>query len=196
VICNDRNVGTARAINQGWLNRLPQEHAVKIDSDMVVTDRDWCDRLEDCVERDHGIGVCGLKRKDCIEAPWVEGWYHSELQMLPHRPGERWLVVENAEHVMGSCVLHSWRLLEKIGYLWQAGFLWGFDDSILAARCKVAGFRSCFYPAVGCDHIDLGESRYQKEKEASAARNFPRYHQILREYAAGTRSIYNGPNDD
>lgn len=196
VIRNGSNLGTAKAINKAWLHRRSQEHAVKIDSDMVVNDAGWVDKLEMCVDRDPTIGVCGLKRKDCIEAPWVEGWYRSELRMLPHQPGEPWAVVEDVSHVIGSCALHSWRLLEKIGFLWQSSFRWGFDDSLMAARCKHAGFRCSFYPHIDCDHVDPGDRDYHRSKGEDASRNFPVYNRILAEYANGTRSLYNGPEDD
>lgn len=196
VVRNGKNLGTARAINKAWVRRRPDEHAVKIDSDMVVNTPGWCDHLEAAVERDHTVGVCGAKRKDCIEAPWVEGWYGSKLEMLPHRPGEPWIVAEFVRHVMGSCLLHSWRLLEKIGYLWQSGWAWGFDDSLMAARCHHAGFRCCFLPHVDVDHVDPGDRDYHRVKGEQASRQFPVYNRILAEYAAGTRSIYNGPEDD
>jgi GT2 family glycosyltransferase len=164
------NIGTARAINKAWLYRNPGEHALKMDSDIVIEESGWLDKLEECVQRDEKIGIIGLKRMDCIEAPWTEGWYHSDLHMLPQVPGTRWLVVEKASHIIGACQLYNSKLLDKIGFLYQQGALYGLDDSIAAARCSASGFYSCFYPHYTIHHIDPGDTDYQKWKEQYAAK--------------------------
>lgn len=192
----DSNRGTARAVNQGWLKRRPGEHAVKMDNDVRFRDRNWCDRLEDCVDRDEKLGIIGLKRPDCIESPWTEGWYKSELRMLPHERGQSWLVVEVANHVMGTCQLFSSRLLDRIGFLYQFGGLYGFDDSLAAARCAAAGFYSAFLCNVHIDHVDPGSTPYQQWKQKYASERFQCYHQAVASYFDGSKPIYYGPDDE
>jgi hypothetical protein len=115
--------------------------------------------------------------------------------MLPHHPGERWLVVEKVQHVMGNCVLHSSALLDKIGYLYQMGSAYGFDDGDMSARCAAAGFYSCFYPHYYLSHPDPGLGLYQKWKEGIAAKYMDRFLETRRKYQSGELPLYRGPAD-
>jgi GT2 family glycosyltransferase len=191
VITLPENVGTARAVNRGIQFREPGSHVVKMDNDVLFHDRDWLDRLEDCVNRDPRIGICGLKRDDLWENPSHDNeWFRSELVMLPHQPGERWLIVEKVHHVMGTCQLLSSALLDKVGYFEQLGALYGLDDSIMAFRSEVAGFWNVFYPHARITHLDPGGTKYQDWKESYAKTKFPAYHKRLAEYQSGARSVY------
>lgn len=165
VIDNGDNIGTARAINKIWAKRKPGEHCVKMDDDIVVNGyTDWLDEMEEAVRRDANIGQIGLKRKDCWEnVSHPDPDYKSELIQLPHVPGERWMVVEKANHIIGSCVLHSSALIDKVGALYQPS-LYGYDDVIMSWRTRAAGFYSCFLPHVPIDHVDEGKTVYQDWK--------------------------------
>ena len=172
-IHNTENHGTAYAINQAWCQRKPGEHCIKIDNDIIVNDcTTWVEQLEEVVRRDPKIGQVGLKRKDCSESVYNENtFYKSILYQLPHLPGERWVVVEKQFHVMGSCVLHSSRLLDAIGGLYQIG-IYGFDDSFMSARSIKAGLMPVMLSHIDIDHIDDGSNVYQKEKEKLAGMLF------------------------
>lgn len=165
IIYNDKNIGTAAAINKVWAKRKPGEHCVKMDDDIVVNGyTDWLDEMEEAVSRDANIGQIGLKRKDCWEnVSHPDPDYKSELIQLPHVPGERWMVVEKANHIIGSCVLHSSALIDKVGALYQPS-LYGYDDVIMSWRTRAAGFYSCFLPHVPIDHVDEGKTVYQDWK--------------------------------
>jgi GT2 family glycosyltransferase len=169
VIHNAENVGTAKAINQAWALRKPGEHCIKIDNDIVINNcTDWVEQLENVVRLDPTIGQVGLKRKDCAETTDNPNqFYRSILRQLPHTAGERWVVVEKQFHVMGSCVLHSHQLLDRVGGLYQIG-LYGFDDAFMSARAIRAGFQPVMLPHIDIDHIDAGDNPYQKEKEKLA----------------------------
>lgn len=194
VIFNKQNLGTAEAINLAWKRRLQGEHAVKMDDDIVIHQSGWLDQLEYVVARHPSIGQAGLKRKDCIEAPWlaVDDFYKSEIQMRKHNPGERWIIVEKVNHVMGSCVLHSASLLDKIGYLWQPG-IYGFDDSFMSLRSKLAGFENVFLPHIEIDHIDAGDTPYQAWKGWKASEKWMEYQQAVNAFSSGKKSIYYNP---
>jgi GT2 family glycosyltransferase len=192
VITSPTNLGTAEAINLAWRLRRPGEHAVKMDNDVEFHRDDWADELEDAIARDPGIGICGLKRKDCIERPDRDDWYKSELYLLPHEPGQRWIIGERVNHVMGTCQMYNSALLDKIGFLFQPR-LYGYDDALAAVRCKVAGFTSVFLPHIEIDHIDPGDKPYQKWKESEANKDFAAYERIVRQYKTGERSIYYNP---
>lgn len=188
------NIGTAEALNRAWLHRLPGEHCIKIDNDVVIHQAGWVEQMEEAIARDPRIGQVGLKRKDCIESPHrdINDWYHSELIMLPHITGQRWIVAEKANHIMGTCVMHSSSLLDKVGYLKQPG-LYGFDDCFMSLRSQLAGFYNVFLPHIEIDHIDPGGTEYQKWKEQSAGRDMEQYNRDVQRYKSGELSLYYNP---
>ena len=189
VFWNDENLGTAEAINLCWAERKQGEHTVKMDDDIVIHQAGWLDILEDIVNNDPLIGQAGLKRKDCIENPsHPDPYYRSELKMLNHIPGHKWLIVEQCSHVMGSCVLHSSALLDKVISLYQPD-LYGFDDVLMSKRSIVAGFKNVFYPHIEIDHIDDGKTPYQGWKERTALAKMEEINRLMRGYEDGSVSI-------
>ena len=192
-IDNKVNVGTAEAINQAWRFRNPGENAVKMDDDVIIHSNDWLYLMEEAIRRDSTIGQIGLKRRDCMENPKHENsFYRSDLIMLHHEPGQKWIVVERCSHIMGTCVMHSSALLDKVGYLWQPG-LYGFDDSFMSLRSKLAGFKNVFLSAVDIEHIDRGDTAFQKWKEQHASSKWEEYHKVVMEYQSGDRPLFYDP---
>lgn len=190
IIFNSNNVGTARAINQAWKLRQPGEHCIKMDNDIIINHPGWVDELEEAIRRDPAIGQVGLKRKDCWEWPGHEHTdWRSELHMLPHVPGEPWQIVEKVKHVIGSCVMHSAALLDKVGYLYQPS-LYGYDDVIMSHRTHLAGFYSCFLPHINIDHIDPGDTPYQDWKQKHSAEQTQKVIDLVHEMYNGTKPIY------
>lgn len=193
VIYPTENIGTARAVNKGWKHRVEGEMCIKMDDDVVIHRAGWVDEMEEALIRDPKIGIIGLKRKDLWECPWYpDPAWRSVLRMLPHEAGQTWIITEDVHHVMGTCQAYSPALLEKIGYLYQP-FQYGFDDSLAAIRCKVAGLRSCFLHGYEIDHIDPGGDAYTLEKvEAtkSGSPNNVEYHRLKNGYQNGTIGIY------
>lgn len=190
IISRKENIGTARAINRAWNLRNPGEHCIKIDNDVVINTPGWVEGMEEAIRRDPLIGQVGLKRKDCWEWPGHEhdDW-RSELHMLPHIPGEPWQIVEKVKHVIGTCVMHSSALLDKVGFLYQPG-LYGFDDVIMSHRTHLAGFYSCFLPHINIDHIDPGGTPYQSWKEKYAGEQTQQMIALVHEMYNGTKPIY------
>ena len=193
VIRNPANIGTAAAINQAWRHRRPGEHCIKMDNDVVVHSSDWVEQMEEALSRDPSIGQVGLKRKDCWEYPEnPDPNYQTELYSLPHEPGQRWIVAEKSKHIIGTCVMHSSALLDKVGYLFQPG-LYGFDDVLMSLRSQLAGFKNVFLPHIEIDHIDPGGTDYTGWKHRAAGEKFQEAMHIAAEYKAGTRDIYYNP---
>lgn len=194
IIYNEDNLGTAEAINQAWKRRLPGENAIKMDDDIVInTKNDWIDLMEQAIQRTPTIGQIGLKRRDCSETPFNRHtFYHSELLQLPHEPGEQWINVEVVNHVMGSCVMHSAALLEKVGYLWQPG-VYGFDDSFMSQRSRLAGFKNVFLLGIDIEHIDDGSTPFQQWKEIKASEKWAAYIENTQAFHNGKKSIYYNP---
>lgn len=193
IITNEKNLGTAEAINLAWKHREPGEFCMKIDNDVIWHQSGWVDLMEEAMRRDPSIGILGAKRKDCCETTWHEDpQYRSELKMLPHIAGEKWILVEKVHHVMGTCQMYNSALLDKIGYLYQPG-LYGFDDVLASYRSQVAGFYNAHLSAIEIDHIDPGGTPFQTWKEKVASQQFPEIHQIVDAYLNGNKSIYYNP---
>jgi len=193
------NKGTAVAINTAWKQRRKGENAVKMDNDVVIHERGWADLMEMVFDKDPYIGICGLKRKDIWESPedpHPHGeYYQSSLGMLPHNIGERWLVVEYVNHVIGTCQAYSSLLLAQIGYLYQMqdrGNRYGFDDSLAAYRARKSGFKCVFLPGVHIDHIDPGGTEFTDWKHKQAGEFMNLYHKVRDDYLSGRRSVYYG----
>jgi GT2 family glycosyltransferase len=177
VIELDENIGTAKAINKAWALRKPKEHLIKIDNDVDILSVGWVDELEQAVERDPLIGLLGLKRKDLLESPSRHDEFKSSLRMLPHQNGQPWIIVEDVSGVMGTCVLHNYRLIDKIGGLMQPG-LYGFDDTIMSVRSKLAGFKNCFLPHIEIDHLDEGGNNYTQWKRDEASYRMKEFNEM------------------
>lgn len=191
-----KNVGTAEGINMAWRERKPGENVIKMDNDVVIHNSDWVDDMEKAIAREPKIGIIGLKRKDCMESPdSLHPFYQSKLKMLPHKPGESWIAVEEVKHVMGTCQMYSDSLVNKIGFLYQPR-LYGFDDSLAAVRSNLAGFVNVFLPHIEIDHVDPGDTPYQKWKEREASIDMPVFNQLVNEYKTGRKSIYYNPFDN
>jgi GT2 family glycosyltransferase len=190
VITLPENIGTAKAINIAWKQRKPGEHCIKIDNDVVIHREGWVEEMEEAIARDQGIGQVGLKRKDLWESPDNPiSDRRSTLYMLPHQPGERWIVVEKSKHIMGTCVMHNSALLDKVGYLYQPS-LYGFDDVLMSWRSNLSGFYNCFLPHIHIDHIDPGGTDYVKWKQDEAGKYGRQVSDIVDEYISGARPLY------
>jgi len=184
------NVGTAKAINIAWRLRNDNEHLIKMDNDVVIHYDNWVDEMEQTIECDPLIGILGLKRKDLLEDPYRNDFYKSTLRMLKHHMGDRWRIVEDVNHVMGTCQMYNYRLINKIGGLNQMGSLYGFDDSLASLRSQLAGFRNSFLPHIDIDHIDNGGTNYQKWKEETALSFMQKYNETKEGMTNGTIPIY------
>ncbi len=187
IACNGSNVGTSRAINRVWRHRGQGEHCAKIDNDVVIHQPGWADWMEDVFERDPEIGIVGLKRKDLAESRYV--------RMLPHKKGQRWLAIEEARGIMGTCLAYSSALLDKIGYLTQPG-IYGYDDSLASVRARVAGFKCAYLHGFELEHLGLDSDAYAQWKIAQAAHYRPEYNTRVALYESGAISPYHDGDFD
>lgn len=192
VIQESSNIGTAKGINACWKNRKPNQHLIKMDNDCVVNYTGWVDELEEAIEADPAIGIIGLKRKDLLENPFrpLGDMFRSELRMLPHELGQRWIIVEDVNHVMGTCQMYNHRLISKIGGMYQMEGLYGFDDTLASVRAHLAGFKTCFLPHIEIDHIDPGGTDYSKWKQDYAGEMMDKFNETKNRMASGEMPIY------
>lgn len=93
---------------------------------------------------------------------------------------------------MGTCVLHSSALIDKVGYLKQPG-LYGFDDSFMSMRSRLSGFKNVFLTHIEIDHIDPGGTDYTKWKQDYASTQWGKFNEMKDGYNEGTLSLYYNP---
>lgn len=193
IILNETNLGTAEALNKIIALRNPGEHVIKIDDDVVINMGGWACIMEEAVSIDPTIGIIGLKRKDLIQSPWhPDPQYRSELVLLPHTPGHKWITIERTPDVIGTCTLFNSLLLDKIGYSRQPG-KYGFEDNLMCHRSHLAGFYNCFLNHIDIDHIDEGAPTYQEWKAKHSSELFPEYHRLVHAMIKGEEPIYYNP---
>lgn len=196
LITNDQNVGTARAINQAWEKRTPGEVCIKIDNDVVIKDDNWVEQMEQVFQKMPRAGIVGLKRKDLEQHPDHPNlFYKTDLSFMKREKGNPWTLLEKSEDIMGTCVAHSPKLLDAIGFYYQFGEVYGFEDALMSLRSRKAGFFNYFLPSIEIEHIDEGGLPYNKEKEEMAGRALAKYTSLAREYSSGRRPLYHGPQD-
>lgn len=193
VIYMPENVGTAKAINWAIQLRQPGEYVVKMDNDVTTRHLGWVDEMEEAMRRDPKIGILGLKRSDLEQYPnHPADRFKSVLRIVPEVPvkGQRWVVVEETEDVMGTCTMFSPALLDKIGFMYQPG-LYGFDDVLMCVRSHCAGFVNCFLPHIEIHHHDpSGGDSYNEWKRREAMLASPEYGRLKYGYESGTINLY------
>jgi GT2 family glycosyltransferase len=189
VITNDKNIGTAEAINLAWKTREKGkgEYAVKIDNDVVIHDDKWIEKMIYCFEKEPYLGILGLKRKDLPNKPDSEE-YPTSLCFIKHEHEkmDEWHVIEICNDIIGTCLMFSPKLLDKIGYLYQPK-IYGFDDNLACVRSIEAGFVNAFYPCIEIDHIDDGSTPFTQWKKNQAQIYFQEFEEIK-------SAILNGEN--
>lgn len=189
------NVGTAKAINHLINNyRRGDQPVIKMDDDCVVERTGWVDRMEAAINRDPKLGVLGLKRVDLEQHPaHTTHFFKSELRMLPHVKGEKWIVVEQSADIMGTCTMLSPALLDAVGFYRQPNE-YGYDDSDMNIRSLMSGFYNAFLCNEDIEHIDAGENTaYFEFKQQRASQGGAEYQKYISDYKLGLTPLYYNP---
>jgi GT2 family glycosyltransferase len=187
VITNTENVGTAKAINQAWAYRKPNEVVIKMDNDVVINNYGWVEEMELAMKLG-GYGIMGLKRKDLMQSPNASNHWKTELKMLPHEKGDNWVVVEESADIMGTVQMFHPELINKMGGLMQAG-VYGFDDTLACVRAILLGYKLAFLPHIDIDHIDSGGDAYSEWKRKYAGEKMEEFYKIKDGLINGTIPI-------
>ena len=198
VIRNGENLGTARAINKAWKHRSPGEAVCKIDNDVTVERLNWPDLFEEVLRRMPKAGLFCGKRKDLGEEPEAAVEHaRTRLLMVPHKPGEDWITVEQVfGPAMGTLQVFSSALIDRIGGLYQMQDekneqnLYGWEDSLVSCRAQLAGFMVVFIPEIRMTHVDPGNTAWTQEKREMAKRSWKRFEAVRDEYITGKRPLF------
>jgi len=187
VTTNTENVGTAKAINQAWAYRKPNEVVIKMDNDVVINNYGWIEEMELAMKLG-SYGILGLKRKDLMQSPNANNHWKTELKMLPHEKGDNWLIVEESADIMGTVQMFHPELINKMGGLMQAG-VYGFDDTLACIRAILLGYKLAFLPHIDIEHIDVGGDAYTEWKRKYAGEKIEEFYKIKDGLINGTIPI-------
>ncbi len=189
ILRNEKNVGTAKAVNSIMTHRGNRK-CIKMDDDVVFNKVGWVDEMEDAISRLPKIGILGLKRRDLAESTYRTDWAASKLIEVPHEAGQKWYVVEQVNHVMGTCTMYSDAFIEICGGLYQMEGLYGFDDALACYRAALVGLASCFLHGIDIEHIDEGGDVYTDWKQKYSGEKMTAYNEALQKYKSGELSVY------
>jgi hypothetical protein len=190
---NGKNLGTAEAVNLGIRERKPNQYVIKIDSDVTIGKTGWVEDMEECFDRYPNLGILGLKRTEVMQkADHENPAYRTKLVSAPHERGQKWIILELCDDIIGTCTMFSPNLLDKIGYLFQPAH-YGWDDVLACVRSEKSGFVNAFLPHIPIVHLDNGEGDYVKEKCKEAERTIAYFSEISEDYKKGVRDIYYNP---
>ena len=190
---NSCNLGTAEAVNFGIKERKPNQFVIKIDSDITVSQSGWVEEMEECFDRYPNLGILGLKRTEVMQkADHENPAYRTKLVSAPHTRGQKWIILELCDDIIGTCTMFSPKLLDKVGYLFQPAN-YGWDDVLMSIRSEKAGFVNAFLPHIQVVHLDNGEGDYVKQKLKEAEKTIAEFGEIAEDYKNGVRDIYYNP---
>lgn len=192
IIENNGNIGTAEAINQAWRFRMPNEHCIKIDDDVIIHQSGWVELMCDIARNNPKIGQIGLKRPDLLESPDNPNPAYRSVMIEGKLDDDKKITLEKCPHIMGTCVMHTTQLLKEIGYMWQPR-LYGFDDSFTSLRSTIAGLWNVFIPDIKIDHIDRGGTDFTVWKQKHSSDCWDEYHKAHKDYMLGNKDIYYNP---
>jgi hypothetical protein len=92
--------------------------------------------------------------------------------------------------------MYSSACLDKIGYLYQMGGLYGFDDALASIRAQVAGFKTVHLPRIEIEHLDPGGDSYCDWKLRYSSQRMDQFNRFKQAYIAGDLEVYHGPDDE
>ena len=176
LIINKKNVGFARAVNQG-LKEAGGEYVLLLNSDVLIENRS-VSRLINYMEKNKDVGIIGPRmvfpdgrlQLSCGRFPafWREFFRLTRLyKIIPYSTflSEKELRTNsndaiNVDWVSGGCLLIKRELFNKLKGTDEKYFLGG-EDFDLGWRANQAGFRIIYYPKAKAVHF-LGYSSGSK----------------------------------
>ena len=179
LIENNRNVGFARANNQGFAI-AKGKYFFMLNSDTIILDR-AVDRLFDFMEQNGEVGICGPRNEgldgtlqySCDHFPsfWNNLCSYTNLsnkfpkvQMFRRNLMRYWDYVgqRDVDKIMGCALMVRADLYTRLGGLDNSYFMY-FEETDLCYRAKKTGLRTVYVPSARIVHYGGASSIAQKE---------------------------------
>jgi GT2 family glycosyltransferase len=127
-----------------------------LNSDIIITDKDWIDKLMETVKFVESIGIVGSK----LVYPDKKIQHAGIIVGVPSRNRGRTEVdkgqydrIEEVDAVTGALFLINTRLINAIGLL-DENFYMGFEDTDYCLRAKKAGYKVSYNGKVSAVHLE------------------------------------------
>lgn len=148
LLVNSKNLGFAKAVNQGLQLTGIREHSCLINSDLLVSPG-WALRLIAHFQDTEKVGIVGPIGRGIGgfqdysrfygELP-PDHLYRAWLSSFSQRLYEKQKgLFRTAKYLIGCCMMISFEALEEVGYLDEA-FFGGADDLDYSIRARLKGF--------------------------------------------------------
>ncbi|HVN67313.1 MAG TPA: glycosyltransferase, partial [Candidatus Sulfotelmatobacter sp.] len=187
VIKNRQNLGPAKSWNMALRLKAPEQHFFKLDNDLLFETAghpDWLARAVETAEKYPDLGQLCLRPYNHRNiAPYPTTLVNGlELQVL------------DRDCTIGFGFLYTRNAIDKVGAFCEEYGLWGFDDSDLCHRIKLAGFRTAYLPGVKVNHLgEVGSSQgstiSEKQKKKIIWWKAPQFERNLRKYRRGRKPL-------
>ena len=188
LICNESNLGFARANNQG-LRASQGRYVLFLNSDTLVPAHSLS-ALVDFMESHSKIGACSprLARADGSTQPFAFGddptpsylFRRGIAHLFLHRSLHNWETTEPQaiDWVSGACLLARCAALESVGGFDENFFMY-FEDNDLCYRLRQAGWKIFYNPQVTITHFggaSLAQNKTRTQYYDASLRYFYRKH--------------------
>lgn len=181
VISNNKNLGFARACNQG-VKIAKGEYLLFLNPDTVVK-KDFFEKLENFVKKER-VDIVGFKtlNKDgtlqfsCGNFPTILNIVLDRIPLLSKIFSTELIRKENyykdkqyPDWVSGACLLVRRDVYEKLKGFDEKYFLY-VEDIDLCLRAKMKGYQVCYNPNLEIIHLDEGKTEKKKDFKAKQIR--------------------------
>lgn len=170
IIQNNRNLGFAKACNQG-AKIANKEYLFFLNPDTVILNNDPFNKLQEFVRGKENLGVVGFKflnpdgslQPSCGQFPTILRVIFDRIKLLNLKNGllirDRKLYEKTrvTDWASASGVLVRKDVFEKVGGFNEDIFMYG-EDFDLCFRLKQMGYKNYFFPGVRIVHNDSGKN--------------------------------------
>jgi GT2 family glycosyltransferase len=168
VILNQRNIGFARAVNQG-IEQTKTNYVLLLNPDAVIKPG-AIEKLVEFMDDNPDIGIAGCKLLHPDGSlQWSCRTFYTPITILfrrsplgklwPNNPISRWHLMADWDHktprtvdwVLGACMMVRREAIRDVGMLDEKFFLY-FEDVDWCFRMQQHGWRVCYYPGAEITH--------------------------------------------
>lgn len=146
VVRNERNLGVARAVNQGWYRATHKDYLVRLDDDVLLPEG-WAEDLIEICDKVPQVGLAGVS-------------FDQEIPNVSEVNGVR---LHRAHSLGGACVMMPGRAHKKLGY-WNEHYpRIGHEDWDMSMRVNFAGMWNACHPDLNERAVHLSGERGDDE---------------------------------
>ena len=166
---NNRNLGVSEGLNIGLSYRLPEQHFMKLDNDMIIPNQpEWLNEMIEIIELSKPIDnvkIIGLSPFD------PNRYEHYQRRPVDLSNNKSYMVEDPGPNGILGCgeLIHK-DVFDKIkkfeAFRDGKPVLYGYEDINFAKKAFNLGFRSVYHfqcKAIHGDYLDLPESQNQQE---------------------------------